>query len=454
MNTIKTLKISISGVRGVVGESLTPQLLVDFAQALGTYVRSGRIVIGRDTRPSGEMVRNAVVGGLLATGCDVIDVGICPVPTIQLAVQRLHATGGIAITASHNPAQWNALKFIRSDGIFLNSYQAQELLEVYHQGEFHIAGARSLGDVHSDPTAPDAHVQAVLDSVDAEVVRQAGLKVALDCCNGAGWEITPRLLEALGCEVHAINTTPDGIFPHPPEPIPENLGQLSEAVRASGAQIGFAQDADADRLAIVDESGVPPGEDYTLALACDFLAARHDGPLVANLSTSRMIDDIAAKHGRRCIRTPIGEVNVAERMKREGASCGGEGNGGVIVPALQYCRDSLVGMAVILQSLAESGGTVTDLVQRFAAYEIVKRKVEVPSDRIPHALKRVVDGYEGEQIDLTDGVKINWHDSWLHVRRSNTEPVIRVIAEAPTRGHAEGLCGDAMAQIAAAVGQE
>jgi phosphomannomutase len=450
MNTIKSLKISISGVRGVVGESLTPQLLVDFAQAFGTYVRSGRIVIGRDTRPSGEMVRNAVVGGLLATGCEVVDVGVCPVPTIQLAVERLAAAGGIAITASHNPEQWNALKFIRSDGIFLNSYQAEELLEVYHQGQFRMASARGLGRVRFDPTAADAHIQAVLDLVDADAIRAARIRVALDCCNGAGSEVTPRLLDALGCQVHAINVTPDGRFPHPPEPVPDNLGQLAEAVKQSGAQVGFAQDADADRLALVDENGHPPGEDYTLALACDFLAPRHDGPIVVNLSASRMIDDIAKKHGRRCIRTPIGEVNVAERMKREGGSCGGEGNGGVIVPALHYCRDSLIGIAVILQSLAESREPLTSLMQRFPAYHIVKSKIEVPSDRIPHALKHVVDAHEGEDLDLTDGVKINWPDSWLHVRRSNTEPVIRVIAEAPTPDRAQRLCDEALAQIAAA----
>jgi len=290
-----------------------------------------------------------------------------------------------------------------------------------------------------------------LNFVDVDVVRRAHIKVALDCCNGAGSMIAPRLLELVGCEVHAINTVPDGIFPHPPEPIPANLGQLSEAVKSFGAQIGFAQDADADRLAIADENGDLPGEDYTLALACDFLAARYEGPIVVNLSTSRMIDDIARKYGRRCIRTPIGEVNVAERMKREKASCGGEGNGGVIVPSIQYCRDSLAGMAVILQALAESGGTVTDLMRQFPAYEIVKTKIEVPSDRIPPAIKRVVDAYRTEQLDFTDGVKVNWPDSWLHVRRSNTEPVIRVIAEAPTRQHAQQLCDDAIAEITAAI---
>src|ERR1051325_7395576 len=295
MRAIPTLKISISGVRGVVGESLTPTLLTRFTQAFGTFVGPGTIVIGRDTRTSGEMVRQAVVAGLLSSGCKVLDLDVCPVPHVQLLVRGRGARGGIAITASHNPAEWNALKFINSSGLFLAGAQARQLLDIYHQGEYVKVRGSEMRTVERESGALEVHMKAVLDALGPLPPNGRKLKVAVDCCNGAGSVVAPRLLEALGAEVFAINATPDGTFPRGAEPVPENLGALCEAVRASGADVGFAQDMDADRLPVVSEKGIPIGEDYTLVLAALYVLGRERGPVVANLSTTSALDDVAKK---------------------------------------------------------------------------------------------------------------------------------------------------------------
>ncbi|MFQ6096393.1 MAG: phosphoglucosamine mutase [Armatimonadota bacterium] len=442
---MRSLKIGVSGVRGVVGESLTPQLLVRFAQAFGTYIGPGKIVVGRDTRTSGEMVREALVGGLRACGCNVVDIGVAPVPTAQLAVRDLRADGGVAITASHNPAEWNAFKFIRGDGVFLNSHQTEELFEVYRQGEYALADVHRLGRLHYDDAAIERHIAKVLALVDVAEIRRARFKVVIDCCNGAGSEATPELLNSLGCRVVRLNTKPDGRFPHPPEPIPANLGQLCEAVRANDADIGFAQDADADRLAIVSDKGRAIGEEYTLALAALFYVERttEPGPLVANLSTSRMVDDIADRFGRPVIRTPIGEVNVAEAMLRARAVIGGEGNGGVMVPRVHYGRDSLAGICLVLEGLARHRMSVSRIISKRAGllpkYHICKDKVTVPARDIVRVMTAFARAHETERLNLEDGVKIDWEDSWLHVRPSNTEPISRVIAEASTMARAREI---------------
>ncbi|MDH7568833.1 MAG: phosphoglucosamine mutase, partial [Armatimonadota bacterium] len=371
MKSVTNLKISISGVRAVVGDTLTPLLMVRFAQAFGTWVGSGTVVVGSDTRTSGEMVRHAVLSGLASAGCQVVDVGICPVPTVQVMVERLAAAGGVAITASHNPVEWNALKFIRNDGIFLSPYEAEELLTIYHQGEFTRVGSALLRPPRQNTDAVRTHVEEIVKLVDAEKIRQRRFKVAVDCCNGAGAVATPHLLEALGCEMLGIHLTPNGVFPHPPEPLPENLTQLCAHVRQTGAHIGFAQDADADRLAIVSEAGEAIGEEYTLALCTDFVLRRNPGPVVVNVSTSMMAEEIAARYGARVVRTAVGEVNVAVRMKREGAVIGGEGNGGVIYPPLHYGRDSLIGMALVLQHLAGQQVTLSQAVAALPRFHMV-----------------------------------------------------------------------------------
>src|SRR5436190_472950 len=314
MRPIPSLKISISGVRGVIGESLTPRLLTRLAQAFGTYVGQRTVVIGRDPRTSGEMVKQAVIAGLLSSGCRVIDIGMCPVPTIQLLVRHRRAHGGIAITASHNPPEWNALKFIGADGLFLNSGQAREMLDIYHQGDYRKVAGEEMREVEEISGATDLHIQQILEVLGPLPESEKRLRVVLDACNGAGSLVGPKLLDALGVEVVPINVTPNGLFPRPAEPLAENLGDLCAAVKEHGADIGFAQDMDADRLAIVSERGVPIGEDYTLLLATLYVLDKQSGPVVANLSSASALQEVANRFSCPLFLTRIGEVNVTEEM--------------------------------------------------------------------------------------------------------------------------------------------
>src|SRR5712691_5232437 len=451
MRAIPTLKISISGVRGVIGESLTPALLTRFAQAFGTYVGSGTIVIGRDPRTSGEMVKQAVIAGLLSSGCRVIDIGMCPVPTIQLLVRHHHAHGGVAITASHNPAEWNALKFIGADGLFLDSGQAREMLDIYHQGEYtKVAGAEMRG-VDEISGATDLHLKTILDALGPLPQGEKQLRVVLDSCNGAGSFVGPKLLAALGAEVIPINVTPNGLFPRPAEPVPENLGDLCAAVKEEHADIGFAQDMDADRLAIVSEQGVPIGEDYTLVLATLYVLGKEPGAVVANLSTTIALEDVARRFGCPIFLTKIGEVNVTEAMQREKAVIGGEGNGGVIYPRINFARDSLVGMALVLHLLAQTGKTVTELLDELPKYRMIKEKLVCPSDKIAAVLRIIRQEYADYPIDTRDGVKVMLPHAWFLVRGSNTEPIIRVVAEAASETQAREIIDSVYAQVEACI---
>jgi phosphomannomutase len=447
MQAILTLKISISGVRGVVGDSLTPALLTRFAQAFGTYVGPGRIVIGRDTRPSGEMVRHAVVAGLLSAGARIVDLGVCPVPTVQLMVRHLGALGGMAITASHNPPEWNALKFIGSGGLFLSGARGRELLDIYHQGEYAKVPGAGMRPVESMPLALDLHVAAILKTLGPLPRTGRRLRVALDCCNGAGSIVTPRLIEALGADVIPIHVTPDGSFPRPAEPLPANLGALCAAVTGGRADIGFAQDMDADRLAVVSERGEPIGEERTLVLAMQQVLARHPGTVVTNVATTRAVDDVAARFGCRVVRTRVGEANVTEGMQRVGAVIGGEGNGGVIYPRVNYARDSLVGIALILHLVADTGRTVSELVGALPAYEMVKIQAACPSQRVGEILRRVQREYASAILDARDGIKVASADGWFIVRGSNTEPIVRVVAEAGSEEAARRLAESVMDKV-------
>ena len=430
MRAIPTLKISISGVRGVIGDSLTPGLLTRFAQAFGTYVGSGTIVIGRDPRTSGEMVKQAVIAGLLSSGCRVIDIGMCPVPTIQLLVRHHRASGGIAITASHNPAEWNALKFVGADGLFLNSGRAREMLDIYHQGDYtKVAGAEMRG-VEEISGATDLHIEKILAALGTLPGRKNPLRVVLDACNGAGSLIGPKLLAALGAAVIPINVTANGLFPRPAEPLAENLGDLCAAVKEHHADIGFAQDMDADRLAIVSDQGAAIGEDYTLVLATLHVLGKEAGPVVANLSTTSSLQAIADRFGCPLSLTKIGEVNVTEEMQKQNAVIGGEGNGGVIYPRINFARDSLVGMALVLHLLAETGQTVTELLNGFPRFSVIKEKLACPSHQISAVLRMLRREYARYPMDVRDGVKVVLPAGWFLVRGSNTEPIIRVIAEA------------------------
>jgi phosphomannomutase len=452
MRAIPSLKISISGVRGVVGDSLTPVLLTRFAQAFGTAMGTGRIVVGRDTRTSGEMVRQAVIAGLLSAGNRIVDIGVCPTPTVQLGVRHTAAHGGIAITASHNPAEWNALKFIGPDALFLGGARGRELLDIYHQGEYRRVAGSEMRQIESRPDLLDLHLRTVVDALGVlRVPNGRRLRVALDSCNGAGSLVTPRLIAALGAEVVTIHTTPDGSFPRPAEPTPENLSALCDLVKVSGADVGFAQDMDADRLAIVSERGEPIGEELTLVLAVQRVLASTPGTVVTNLSTTHRLEVVVERAGCRVVRTPVGEANVAEGMQREHAIIGGEGNGGVIYPAINFGRDSLVGIALVLHLLADSAEPLSSLVAALPASGMVKAQAVCPSQRVADVLRRVRQVYAQHPMDVRDGVKVLLGDAWFHVRGSNTEPIIRVVAEAPTETAARAVVDEVFGLVAAIV---
>jgi len=445
------LQISVSGVRGIIGDSLTAEVVVAFARALGTYLGPGAVVIGRDTRRSGEMVRSAAVAGLLSTGCDVVDIGIAPTPTTQIAVADSDAVGGIVITASHNPSEWNGLKFIRGDGIFLTAAQVTEFLDVHAGGGYRAADVSVLRAMREDPEAGSRHVAKVLDVINVEAIRGANLHVALDSCSGAGCIPAQELLEALGCRCTGINTTPDGQFTRGLEPIPEHLTDLCNLVRESGADIGFAQDPDADRAAIVSEQGVPIGEEYTVTLGSLFVVEQQEqpGPIVVNLSTSRMVEDVGAKYGCEVFRAPVGEVNVVEEMLKRKALIGGEGSGGLIHPAVHHGRDSLTAMGVILDGLARHGRPISELAHKLVpSYEMQKREAQLtPGTPVADIMDSLRDAYPDAAVRDDDGIKWDWPDRWLHIRASNTEPKVRIMSEAPTLEAAAKLADDGVALV-------
>jgi phosphomannomutase len=437
----KDLMIGISGIRGVVGESLTPDVILKYSSAFGMLCKSGKVVLGRDTRASGEMVRSAVVSGLLSTGCEVVDLGVCATPTVEIAVEGLRASGGVIITASHNPIQWNALKFVGADGIFLSEREGRRLTELIENDKIKHGGWDKLGKVKLDDSWTEKHVRRVLglSHINVQKIKKRRFRVVLDCVNGAGCVISPHLLRALGCKVTELNCKPDGNFAHDPEPVPRNLTSLCQAVIKHKADLGFANDPDVDRLAIVSERGVALGEEATLALTTKFVLSRKpNSKVVANISTSRMIDDIAAEYDSTVYRTKVGEAHVARQLRKVKGVIGGEGNGGVILPELHYGRDALVGMALILQFLAESEKPISQLFSELPRYFMVKRKARLTRN-FERNLVRLKKGFSRGRINPLDGIRIDFEDSWLHIRKSNTEPLVRVIAEARSEREASRL---------------
>jgi len=439
-----SLKISVSGVRGIVGESLTPQLVASYAAAFGNYCGAGPIFIGSDTRPSGEMIKQAAIAGLLSVGCTPVDVGIVPIPALMLHVREAGAFGGIGITASHNPIEWNALKFIGAGGITLRANQAAELTDLYHQGVYTRVNAHEMTEPRTDGSTLERHRNAVISVVDEASIRARHFKVAVDCCNGAGSVATPAFLRALGCEVLEMHTDPFKPFPRDPEPLPENITGLCELVTRSGADVGFAQDGDGDRLAIVNELGQPLGEDATVALAVYHWLKTHPGPVVVNSATTRMVDDIAQQYGCPVYRTPVGEVHVVERMLQCRATIGGEGNGGVILPAVNPCRDSYVAMALVLEALAAEPVRISELRSRLSHYVMLRDRLLCEPRDIAPLLKLIRGSYQGQDLDFTDGIKVLWDNKWLQVRQSQTEPILRLTAEAPTEAEARALLTEAL----------
>lgn len=451
---------SISGIRGTIGgkpgDALTPIDVVKFASAYGTWLRRrGRgalkVVTGRDARVSGEIVTALVSSSLRSVGIDVIDTGLATTPTVEMAVTGLGAGGGIIMTASHNPAQWNALKLLNEAGEFLSDADGREVLALAASEDFDYVTYDRLGRETSDHSWTDRHIEAVISMplVDAEAIRKAGFAVAVDCVNSVGGIAIPALLRALGVtKVTELYCEPTGLFPHNPEPLPEHLADISRTVRESGSDLGFVVDPDVDRLAIICEDGSMYGEEYTLVSVADHVLRHVKGPTVSNMSSTRALRDVTEAHGCSYSSAPVGEVNVVTEMKRTGAVIGGEGNGGVIYPALHYGRDALAGIALFLTHLAKEGVKCSELRKRYPDYFIAKKKIDLSGDiDMAKLCSALLKAYPEAACDTRDGIKLDLPSGWVQIRKSNTEPIMRIYAEEKSKEPAEKLAADVIAIV-------
>ncbi len=428
------LMISVSGIRGIFGTDLTPENLARFTAAYGTWLNGGTVVLGRDSRLTGELCENIVASTLASVGCDVIKAGIVPTPTVAMGVLKHNAAGGIIISASHNPAEWNALKLLNGKSEFMDAAEGKEMLAIADSGKFNYQPYDRIGKIHEDHDLLDHHIQEILalPYIDTEVIGNADLSVAVDAVNGAGSHAVPLLLKKLGVNnIHTIHCTPNGLFPHNPEPLPENLTEICEFVTSTGADLGVVTDPDADRLALVDDTGKLFGEEYTQASVFDFILSKKAGPTTTNLSSSRVADDVTSTYGQICHRSAVGEINVVKKMQETDAVAGGEGSGGVIVPDLHYGRDALVGIACIVQLLAEKGISSSEYRAGFPDYFMSKSKIELEAlgKEADEVLQMVQERYTNLEPDTTDGVKVDFEEGWVHLRKSNTEPIIRIYSE-------------------------
>lgn len=451
---------SISGIRGTIGgkpgDGLSGIDIVKFTASYAEFIRNGnpdnkKIVVGRDARLSGRMVEHLVVGTLISMGLDVINIGMATTPTTEIAVTGCGAAGGIIITASHNPKQWNALKLLNSKGEFLSDKEGKEIIAIAGREDFSFAEVDDLGKEYKDETWALRHIEMVknLKLVDVDAISKADFTVAVDAVNSVGGIVIPQLLKALGVRnVVELNCEATGRFAHNPEPIPQNLTEISELMKRENADVGFVVDPDVDRLAIVMEDGEMFVEEYTLVAVADYVLSHTPGATVSNLSSSRALADVSARHGCGYSAAAVGEVNVVEKMKETRAVIGGEGNGGVIYPELHYGRDALVGVALFLTLLAKKGKKVTELKKEYPAYSIVKNKLELtPEIDVDRLLVEVKEKYKNEKVTDIDGVKIDFPDGWVHLRKSNTEPIIRIYSEASTPEKADALAREIMAYI-------
>lgn len=440
---------SVSGIRGIVGDTLTPEVAAHYAAAFGTFLKGGRVVIGGDARPTGPIIKAAAVAGFRSVGCNILDIGLCPTPTIPLIVDQVKARAGCAITASHNPIEWNAIKIL---GGAKKPFQAKDIARIFaiaDQDKIAYADWRNIGAFDFDHHLWKYHLERVLKltPVNRRGIKRRKFKVVIDAVNGAGSYLGPELLRRLGCKVTEIHCTPDGRFPRRPEPVPAALRKLGRAVRYARADLGFALDPDADRLAIVDEQGKPLGEEYTLALATQWVLRKKKGPVAVNMSTSKMIDDLAVQAGRRCYRSKVGELNVAAEMKKRRAVIGGEGNGGVIFPELSFGRDAAVGMALVLSLLAAERRPLSKVAADLPRYYPARAARPLPKN-FAARLKRLEKNFIKGKISRLDGVKVFLPNGSVHVRASNTEPIFRVMAEARTARLARQLVADALTVFA------
>jgi phosphomannomutase len=459
---MEALMIGVSGLRGTVGGTLTPIVVNQMASAFAVWLKNNqkprngsyfRVVFGRDSRPSGSWVRDAACAALTASGIETIDVDIVTTPGVAMMVQYTQADAGIVATASHNPIQWNGLKFLKHDSVAPPPEEAEQIKQLFSAQKNDYVRVGELrapmrnGDTHA------LHTKKILDYVDVLGISAQRYKVVLDSVNGAGCVATATLLSKLGCRLVHINNIPNGQFPHEPEPTEANLTQLSDEVTRQVAACGFAQDPDADRLAIVDENGRYIGEEYSLVLCAQYILSKRPGVAVANLSSSRMLDDVAARNNSRVIRSSVGEANVVQQMLKHNAVIGGEGNGGVIDLRIVPGRDSLLGMAYVLALMAQTGKTISQLVADIPRYEIIKSKFECRREDADRAVAAVKQKFSSEKIDTQDGIRIDWPNSWVHARPSNTEPIMRIIAEAPDRSEAERRIADVRAVVDATLGK-
>lgn len=434
--------ISVSGIRGIFGTDLTPENLTRFTAAYGSWLNGGKVVVGRDTRVTGQICEDIVASTLQSVGCDVVKVGVVPTPTVAMGVLKHKAQGGIIISASHNPSEWNALKLLNSKSEFLDARQGEEVIEISENQNYSYKQFEEIGEVTTDTEALEYHIQQILELpyIDKELIASKNFSVAIDPVNGTGAVAMPAILEALGVDnIHSINDEPTGRFAHNPEPLPEHLEDICALVKEQSCDLGVVTDPDSDRLALITNEGKMFGEEYTQAAAFDFMLGRKAGPCATNLSSSRVASDVASKHGQECHRSAVGEINVVKKMQEVKAVIGGEGNGGVINPDLHYGRDALVGVAMILQLLAERALTSGEYRSTLPDYYMRKDKIQLSDIDGDAVLNKAEEIYGEYNPDTTDGVKIDFEDGWVHLRKSNTEPIIRVYSEGITLQKASEL---------------
>lgn len=431
---------SISGIRGIIGNGLEPETIVKYTNAYADFIGSGKVVIGRDARITGEMVNQLTTGTLLANGIDVIDIGICPTPTVQFNVKKLKAQGGIAISASHNPNEWNALKLLNGTGQFLSPEEYIQMQKFLMKDQPSYKSWDKIGKWTEYPKGIQNHFDAIFDlgMIYLDEIRQRRFKVLLDCVNGAGAYVLPEFLKEFGCEVIEMNCEKTGIFPRTPEPLPENLPDTMKKVKETKADIGIVVDPDVDRLVLITDKGEPFSEENTITQIVQFVLSRKKGNVVVNLSTTRAVDDVAKKYGCSVFRSPVGEANVVKKMKEVNAVIGGEGSGGVIFPEVHYGRDALVGIALTLQHLSDFGKPISKLKEELPQYFIVKKKIEVITNP-DEIIKKLIDKFSNQRINIQDGLRADFDNHWVHFRKSNTEPIIRIIVEAKAEAEAKNL---------------
>jgi len=437
-----TLMTSISGIRGIVGDGLEPEVIIKHTNAYAEFIESGKVVIGRDARITGEMVNLIVTGTLLAKGINVIDIGICPTPTVQFNVKKLNASGGIAISASHNPNQWNALKLLNKTGQFLSPDEFVQMQKYLEKNELSYKSWDKIGKRTEYKQGIQNHVDAILDlgMIYLDEIRKRKFKVVIDCVNGAGAYVLPELLKEFGCEVTEMNCEKTGIFPRKPEPLPENLTETMKKVKETKTDLGIVVDPDVDRLVLITDKGEPFSEENTIVQVVQFVLSRKKGNVVVNLSTTRAVEDVAKKFGCTVFRSPVGEANVVKKMKEVKAVIGGEGSGGVIFPELHFGRDALVGIALTFQHLTDYGKSLYQLKEDLPQYFISKKKIELTSNP-DKVIQKLTEKLSDQSINTDDGLRVDFKDHWVHFRKSNTEPIVRIIVEAKTEAEAENYSG-------------